>query len=155
MRISFHIRFVKEICKGIRYTHELQPPSRLVRTVVRYITLSLRLNVERSKNLQIENSGSRGAENTMQKFISHHSVIRLKLLAQTIGYRAPEASFTWIMACSGMLRRVDFVRTDVSEEHIASIIRVTRISVLGTLAVTSNQSYAFFRNVGSYKSQTA
>jgi hypothetical protein len=37
-----------------------------------------------------------------------------------------------------MLRRVALVRTDVSEERIASIIRVTRISDLGTLAVTSN-----------------
>jgi hypothetical protein len=33
------------------------------------------------------------------------------------------------------------VRTDVSEERIASIIRVTRIGELGTtLAVTSNRS---------------
>jgi hypothetical protein len=39
---------------------------------------------------------------------------------------------------SGMLRRVDFVRTDVSEELSASI-RVTRIGELGTLAVTSNR----------------
>jgi hypothetical protein len=31
-----------------------------------------------------------------------------------------------------MLRRVAFVRTDVSEELIASIIRVTRIVELGT-----------------------
>jgi hypothetical protein len=34
-----------------------------------------------------------------------------------------------------MLRRVGFVRTDVSEELSASIIRVTRIGELGTLAV--------------------
>jgi hypothetical protein len=34
------------------------------------------------------------------------------------------------------LRHVDLVRTDDSEERIASIIRVTRIGVLGTLAVT-------------------
>jgi hypothetical protein len=39
-----------------------------------------------------------------------------------------------------MLRRVALVRTDVSEERRASIIRVTRIDELGTtLAVTSNR----------------
>jgi hypothetical protein len=37
-----------------------------------------------------------------------------------------------------MLRRVALVRTDVSEELSASIIRVTRMGELGTLAVTSN-----------------
>jgi hypothetical protein len=36
------------------------------------------------------------------------------------------------MASSGMLRRAAHVRTDVSEELIASIIRVTRICELGT-----------------------
>jgi hypothetical protein len=45
------------------------------------------------------------------------------------------------MSSSGMLRRVALVRTDVSEERIASIISVTRIVELGTtLAVTSNRS---------------
>jgi hypothetical protein len=39
-----------------------------------------------------------------------------------------------------MLRRVILVRTDVSEEFSASIIMVTRIVELGTLAVTSNRS---------------
>jgi hypothetical protein len=44
------------------------------------------------------------------------------------------------MTCSGMLRRVALVRTDVSEEHSASFIRVTRIGELGTtLAVTNNR----------------
>jgi hypothetical protein len=39
-----------------------------------------------------------------------------------------------------MLRRVALVRTDVSEERIASIITVTRIGELGTtLAATSNR----------------
>jgi hypothetical protein len=38
-----------------------------------------------------------------------------------------------------MVRRVAFERTDVSEERIASLIRVTRIGELGTLAVTSNR----------------
>jgi hypothetical protein len=43
------------------------------------------------------------------------------------------------MASSGMLRRVALVRTDVSEELSASVIRVTRIGDLGTtLVVTSN-----------------
>jgi hypothetical protein len=39
-----------------------------------------------------------------------------------------------------MLRRVALVRTDVSEELKASIIRVTIIGELGTLAITSNRS---------------
>jgi hypothetical protein len=50
------------------------------------------------------------------------------------------------MVSPGMLRRVAFVRTDVSEELSASFIRVTRISELGTtLAVTSNR--LFLRSV--------
>jgi hypothetical protein len=44
------------------------------------------------------------------------------------------------MASSGMLHRMTLVRTDVSEEHSASFIGVTRIGELGTtLAVTSNR----------------
>jgi hypothetical protein len=39
-----------------------------------------------------------------------------------------------------MLRRVTFVGTDVSEQHIAFIFKATRIGELGTtLAVTSNR----------------
>jgi hypothetical protein len=45
------------------------------------------------------------------------------------------------MLPSGMLHRVALVRTEVSEECVASIISVTRISELGTtLAVSSNLS---------------
>jgi hypothetical protein len=46
----------------------------------------------------------------------------------------------WRMPSSGMLRRVALVKTDVSEERIASIVRVT-ISELGTtLTLTSKRS---------------
>jgi hypothetical protein len=45
------------------------------------------------------------------------------------------------MPSSGTLRCLVFVITDVSEEHIASIIRVMRVGELGTkLEVTSNRS---------------
>jgi hypothetical protein len=77
--------------------------------------------------------------------------------------------YTRKMASFGMLRRVDLVRTDVSEELSASIIRVTRIGELRTLAVTSNRhtlrrnttchpddgGAKFLQNVASYKSNTA
>jgi hypothetical protein len=44
------------------------------------------------------------------------------------------------MASSGMLGHVAIIRTNVSNVHIASIIRVARIGELGTmLAVNSNQ----------------
>jgi hypothetical protein len=45
-----------------------------------------------------------------------------------------------------MLRHVALVRTDVSEERIAFIIRPKKISALGD---------TFIQNVGSYKSHTA
>jgi hypothetical protein len=45
------------------------------------------------------------------------------------------------MPSSGMLHREARVRTDVSEECMASIIRVTRIGELATtLAVTRNRN---------------
>jgi hypothetical protein len=57
------------------------------------------------------------------------------------------------MVSSGMLRRVAFVRTDVSEELNASFIRVTRIGELGSEADEGGAN--FLRNFGSYKSHTA
>jgi hypothetical protein len=52
------------------------------------------------------------------------------------------------MVSSGMLRRVAFVRTDVSEEPSASFIRVIKIGELGTtLAVTSDRHLVFLRRV--------
>jgi hypothetical protein len=47
------------------------------------------------------------------------------------------------MSSSGMLRRVALVRTDVSEELSASIIRVTRIGELGTTLA----HFVFLRSV--------
>jgi hypothetical protein len=45
------------------------------------------------------------------------------------------------MPSSGMLRHVALVRTVVSEERTASIVKAKRISELGTtLAVTSNRN---------------
>jgi hypothetical protein len=44
------------------------------------------------------------------------------------------------MPSYGILPRAALVRTEVSEEHIVSIIRVTRIIELGTaVAITSNR----------------
>jgi hypothetical protein len=44
-----------------------------------------------------------------------------------------------------MLRRVDLVRTDVSEERSISIIRITRIGELGTtFAVTNKPTHISF-----------
>jgi hypothetical protein len=54
------------------------------------------------------------------------------------------------MPSTGMLRRVALVRTDVSAESIASIIRVTRISELATtLAVRSVLRLLLIANVVS------
>jgi hypothetical protein len=52
------------------------------------------------------------------------------------------------MASSGMLRRVALVRTDVSEELSAFIIRVTRIGEPGTmLAVRTLRTRVTRRNI--------
>jgi hypothetical protein len=49
------------------------------------------------------------------------------------------------MVSSGMLRRVAFVRTDVSEDLTAPVIRVTRIGeLIRTLAVTISVSVASY-----------
>jgi hypothetical protein len=52
------------------------------------------------------------------------------------------------MASSGILRRVALVRTDVSEELNASIIRVTRIGEVGTTLAVTSTLYFFASCVG-------
>jgi hypothetical protein len=51
------------------------------------------------------------------------------------------------MASSGMLRSVALVRTDVSEELNASIIRVTRNGELGTMLAVTNNRRMLIRNI--------
>jgi hypothetical protein len=51
------------------------------------------------------------------------------------------------MTCSGMLRHLAPVRTDVSVEFSASFIRVTRIELETTLALTSNRRVVFLRSL--------
>jgi hypothetical protein len=54
------------------------------------------------------------------------------------------------MASSGMLRHVALVRTDVSEELSASLIRVTRIGELGTTLAVTNYRHMQCASVASY-----
>jgi hypothetical protein len=59
------------------------------------------------------------------------------------------------MPSSGMLRSVAVVRTDVSEELSASIIRIKIIGELGiTLAVSTNRRTLRRNAKRAYKSQT-
>jgi hypothetical protein len=59
------------------------------------------------------------------------------------------------MVSSGMLRRVTLVRTNVSEELTAPLIRVTRIGELGTkLAATSNRR-TLRRNTNTQRASVA
>jgi hypothetical protein len=59
------------------------------------------------------------------------------------------------MPSSGRLRRVALVRTDVSEEPSASIIRVTRIGELETLAVISNRRTLRIYTISSQRASVA
>jgi hypothetical protein len=58
------------------------------------------------------------------------------------------------MPSAGMFRSVDLVRTEGSEEHIASINRVTKIGELGTAENFNSDDGGdmFLRYVGSYRS---
>jgi hypothetical protein len=73
---------------------------------------------------------------------SHHKTYSSmqKWLFGLLGWILCERRACWRMPSSGMLRHVALVRTNVSEECNASIIKVTRICELGTsLAITSNR----------------
>jgi hypothetical protein len=50
------------------------------------------------------------------------------------------------MVSSGLLRRAALVRTDVSEELSASLIRVTRICELGAMLTVTNNGHTLRRN---------
>jgi hypothetical protein len=52
------------------------------------------------------------------------------------------------MASSGMLHRVALVRTDVSKELSAFIIRVTEIGELGTTVAVTLYHFVFVECVG-------
>jgi hypothetical protein len=54
------------------------------------------------------------------------------------------------MVSSGLLRRVAFVRTDVSEEPGASFIRVTKIGELGTTQAANSNRHTLQRNKISF-----
>jgi hypothetical protein len=69
-------------------------------------------------------------------------------LCDTVNLEGTHSNPTQRMASSGMLRRVDLVRTDVSEELSASIIKVTRIGELGTLAVNISSQLASVARYG-------
>jgi hypothetical protein len=77
----------------------------------------------------------------MEGNVIYHSVFHL-YLEET--FDLPEVRVFKRMSASAMLHRVDLVTKDVSKEHIASIIRVTRKGELGTLAVTSNYSTIYY-----------
>jgi hypothetical protein len=57
------------------------------------------------------------------------------------------------MVSSGLLRRMDLVRTDVSEEPGASFIRVTKIGALGTTQAAT--SYRRTLGISSQRTSVA
>jgi hypothetical protein len=66
-------------------------------------------------------------------------IFTFNIRVQTIKYEKLRCVYK--KSSSGILRRMPRVRTEVSEECIASIIRVKRIGELGkSLSVTNNQS---------------
>jgi hypothetical protein len=101
------------------------------RDITRKLTLEL-------ISLQLRSRGSFEKE-ILQ--VSRHKRKLTRMFTMIHYFKKPQESISLQrMMFSGFLRRVALVRTDISEELIASFIRVKRLSELGTtLAVTCNR----------------
>jgi hypothetical protein len=83
---------------------------------------------------------------------TEENVENLQMSGKDLNWIPPEYNSIALppqLASFGMFHCVALVITDVSEELSTSIIRVTRIGELGTLAITSNR-YTLGRTVASY-----
>jgi hypothetical protein len=96
-----------------------------------------------SRRLQISSLSSPTHGKGLQNHINIEASRLLNVNNNTRWLKRNNSLELWRMASSGMLGDVVLVRTDVSEELSAYIIRVTRFL-----------SAKFLRNVGSYKSHT-
>jgi hypothetical protein len=67
---------------------------------------------------------------TDEHILAYIPKLAIKSHKLTFGNKPVSSPNIWRMPSSGMLRRVAPVRTDVSEERVASIIGVTRIGEL-------------------------
>jgi hypothetical protein len=72
-------------------------------------------------------------------------------MASTLTSIRSKHSQQWRITSSGMLHRMALVRTDVSEERSASIIRVTRIGELGTTLALPSNGHKLRKNKSSFE----
>jgi hypothetical protein len=83
-------------------------------------------SISNCKNVYRDNCSGRKSSHRKQKESKPES-IKCEEVKFEVSWR-----WLWRMVSSGMLRRVAFVRTDVSDDLSASFIRVTRIGEPGT-----------------------